>query len=106
MLPNTVLLAAALALGMFGEWSLGQNGESGLIAGTVTYLQRSALQPDASFNVQLLDVSLQDVPAKVFAEAKVPTQGKQVPIAFPIPYSTTVINPGSIYALRASILSR
>jgi len=45
-------------------------GPEGVITGTVTYLQRIALPPVAVIQVQLLDVSLQDVAAKVLASQR------------------------------------
>jgi len=103
MLHKTAIFAAALAVVFLGDLSWGQSGASGAVTGTVTYLQRMALPPDAVVNVQLQDVSLQDVPAKVIAETSVPSEGKQVPIAFRIPYAAADINPAHRYGARATI---
>ena len=79
----------------------GQSEPATTITGTVAYVQRNALPPDAVVNVQLQDVSVQDEPAKVIAEVNIPTAGKQVP--FRIPYSPADINPRHSYVVRATI---
>lgn len=57
MFHKTATLVAALAAIFPGNLSWGQNGEPGVITGTVTYLQRIALPPDAVVSVQLQDLS-------------------------------------------------
>jgi len=104
MLHKTAMLTTALAAVFLGESSWGQSVQGPAIIGTVTYLQRIALSPDAVVNVQLQDVSLQDVPAKVISEVKVATEGKQVPISFRIPYAAADIDPAHSYVVRATIL--
>jgi putative lipoprotein len=86
MFRKSVVLAASLALVNLGQLGWGQSEEPA-VTGTVAYLQRSALPADAVVNVQLQDVSVQDAPAKIVAEVKIPAEGKQVPIAFRIPYA-------------------
>ena len=46
------------------------------IPGTVNYRERVALPPDAVVEVQLFDVSRQDVPSTVITEATLPTHGR------------------------------
>ena len=96
------VLLALFLLVICAKPSKGQNKEAA-VTGTVTYLQRSALPPDAIVTVQLQDVSLQDAPAKMVAEVKIPTAGKQVPIPFRLPYDPANINPAHTYAVRATI---
>jgi len=103
MFHKIAILVAALAVIFPGELRCEQNGEPGVITGTVTYLQRMALPPDAVVDVQLRDVSLQDVPAKVIAESTIATAEKQVPIAFRIPFAIADINSAHIYAVGATI---
>jgi putative lipoprotein len=103
MSGKNVILATALALICFRPLGWAQAGEPGVVTGTVAYLQRSALPPDAIVHVQLQDVSAQDKPARIVAEAKIPTEGKQVPIAFRIPYAATDIDPAHRYVVRATI---
>ena len=96
------MLIAALALVLSGKPPHTENREAA-VTGTVAYLQRSALPPDAVLTVQLEDVSLQDAPAKVVTQVKIPTAGKQVPIPFRLPYDPGNINPAHSYAVRANI---
>jgi uncharacterized lipoprotein YbaY len=103
MLAKVVILAASLAIVNLGQLAWGQTAEPTAVTGTVAYLQRSALPPDAVVNVQLQDVSLQDAPAKIVAEVKIPTAGKQVPIPFRLEYAAADINLTHRYAVRATI---
>nr|MBA3259287.1 YbaY family lipoprotein [Gemmatimonadales bacterium] len=62
----TALLAAGLAAGCAGASQPPAEGER--VTGTVAYRERMALPGDAVVQVQLSDVSLQDVAAPVIAE--------------------------------------
>jgi putative lipoprotein len=73
------------------------------VTGTVTYIQRIALPPNAIVKVTLEDVSLADDPAKVLAEQEIPTEGKQVPIPFELAYSPSDVQPSHRYNVRATI---
>ncbi len=75
-----------------------------LITGTVAYRERIALAPNAVLRVSLEDVSRQDVAAKVLAEVNTLTDGKQVPLAFAIPYRTAEIAANHRYQVRAQII--
>jgi putative lipoprotein len=96
------MLVAVFVLVVSGERDPAQTKEAA-VTGTVAYLQRSALPPDAIVTVQLQDVSLQDAPADVVAEVKIPTAGKQVPIPFRLAYDPGNIHPAHSYAVRAHI---
>jgi putative lipoprotein len=74
------------------------------LTGTVTYLQSIALPPDAEVRVVLEDVSLQDAPAGLIAEATIRAQGKQAPISFAIEYDPRIIEESHAYSVRAEIL--
>jgi uncharacterized lipoprotein YbaY len=76
---------------------------TGVLTGTVTYLQRIALPPDAVIDVQLQDVSLQDVPATVIAAERYVAEGRQVPIPFELTYDPAGIDPKHAYAIAARI---
>ncbi len=104
MLRRALMLVVALAFVTLAELAGGHSGETAAVTGTVTYLQRIALAADAIVDVQLRDVSLQDGPAKVLAEVRIPAAGKQVPIPFRLPYAPTDINPAHSYAIGAAIL--
>jgi len=56
------------------------------INGSVSYLQRIALPPDAVLIVRIQDVSRAGAPARVLAEQRIELAGRQVPI----PFQTTI----------------
>lgn len=76
----------------------------GVISGTVTYLERGALPPEAQIVVRLEDVSHDFVPGTVLAQTKFTTAGEQVPIPFRLLYESARIVPEHRYELRATIL--
>jgi len=76
---------------------------SGVLTGSVTYLQRIALQPGAVVEVKLEDVSLADAPAKLITSQIIQAAGRQVPIPFELKYDPKAIDPRMTYALRVSI---
>ena len=100
--------AVAVLLGLFAiaQTTHAEGDATGsVITGTLTYLQRIALPPDAMVTVSLQDISLADARAKTLAEQKFPTAGKQVPIAFSLPFNPADIDPARTYTLRATISS-
>lgn len=76
-----------------------------VVTGTVRYMQRSALPPNATLTVRLLDVSRQDVAATTIAEQRTPTAGKQVPFSFDLVYDRSKIIERNSYVVRAEIYS-
>lgn len=76
---------------------------SGLLTGTVTYLQRIALPPGSVIEVQLQDVSKQDVAAEVIASQTITTAGENVPIPFELSYDPAQIEERFTYALSVRI---
>ncbi|MEJ7713194.1 MAG: YbaY family lipoprotein [Pyrinomonadaceae bacterium] len=75
-----------------------------IVAGTVFYLERIALPPNAVVKVKLVDVSRQDVVEVVVAEQTINKAGQQVPIPFEVNYDPQSIDPKHTYAIRASII--
>src|SRR5262245_18506627 len=73
------------------------------VSGTVTYLQRVALTPDAIVLVRLEDVTPANPSAQLIGEQDIVTSGRQVPIPFEIRYDTKLIDPSHIYAVSARI---
>ena len=73
------------------------------VTGTVAYLQRIALAPNAVIKVELLDVSRADAAARVVAEQTINANGRQVPFDFELRYDASSINSRSRYAVRAQI---
>jgi putative lipoprotein len=72
------------------------------IQGSVTYLERIALPPNAKLEIMLADASLADAPYKVIAEKKINPAG-QVPILFELRYDPNKIMPNYTYAVMARI---
>ncbi|GAB4161085.1 MAG: hypothetical protein Fur0046_39910 [Cyanobacteria bacterium J069] len=73
------------------------------LSGTVFYLQRSALPPNAILRVQLLNVSRADAPAVVLGEQIIETKGRQVPFSFEILYDPAFIQDNYRYSVQARI---
>lgn len=77
---------------------------SGVLTGTVLYRQRVALPTGSVINVQLQDVSKQDVAATVVASQTMTTTGENVPIPFTLMYDPAQITEKSTYALSVRII--
>jgi putative lipoprotein len=75
-----------------------------MVTGTLTYRERIALPPDAVVLVQLRDVSLMDVAAKLISEQVIKPE-HSVPISFSLPYSADDIDERMTYSVFASIRS-
>lgn len=90
-----------LVVALFGPARTDAAPVEGMISGTVTYLQRMALPPDATVTVWLQDQTT----AKHIAEIKIPTASRQVPIPFSLTYDPSAIDPARSYLLHASISS-
>jgi putative lipoprotein len=71
----------------------------------VTYRLRIALTPEAVVQVELRDVSGQDVEAPLIAKRVIEKPG-QVPIPFSLDYDPSLIEPGHAYAVSARITDR
>ncbi len=71
----------------------------------MTYRPRIALTPEAEVQVELRDVSRQDVEAPLVAKKLIEKPG-QVPIPFSLEYDPTLIEPGHAYAVSARISDR
>ena len=74
------------------------------VTGTITYLTRIALPPQATIEVQLLDTSLEDSPATVITEEKFELANRQVPVPFTLKYNPAKIDPKHTYSVSARIL--
>jgi putative lipoprotein len=73
-----------------------------VIKGEAFYLERIALPDNAVMEAQLLDISLQDAPAKILGKVIVDPAG-QVPIPFKIYFNPKDQKPGHSYAVSANI---
>ena len=81
-----------------------QTANNSIVTGTVNYRERIALPPDAVVLVQLRDVSLMDVAAKLISEQIIKPE-HSVPIAFSLPYATKDIDERMTYSVFATIRS-
>ena len=93
------LALAGLAVACAGEGG----GKKGTITGTVTLLQRVELPPDAELRLSLEDVSLQDAPAGLIAETRIPAGGKNLPFPFTLEYDAKLIEDSHAYSVRGEI---
>jgi uncharacterized lipoprotein YbaY len=74
------------------------------VTGTVSYMVRMALPPTAVIQVQLLDVSLADAPAKVLAEENLTLGERQVPVPYTLTFDPGKIEQNHAYSVSAKIL--
>jgi putative lipoprotein len=96
-----VLSLVAIALTV----ALPAGAQSTAVTGTVTYLQRSALPPDAVVTVKLVDISKADAPAEVISEQTITAEGKQAPFPYSLPYDPAKIVESNSYAVQGRIES-
>lgn len=94
-------LVAVLALGLLG--ACGSKNTAASVSGTVIYRERIALPDDAVVKVQLQDVSKMDAKAAVLGEQMIPTEGKQVPFEYSVPYDPESIDERFTYSMSARI---
>lgn len=73
------------------------------LTGTVVYRERMALPINATIDVRLLDVSRQDVPARVMAQQTIDAAGQSVPVPYELEYDPGLVREAMSYAVRAEI---
>ncbi len=77
--------------------------EMATVTGTVAYLERRAMPPEAVVTVRLQDVSRADAPAILVGEQRITMAGRQVPIPYEINYDPASIDPRMTYTVSARI---
>jgi putative lipoprotein len=87
-----------------GESVTSATVSSGLVTGTVSYLYRIAMPPNAVAVVQLQDVSHADTAAPIIAEQKITFGDRQVPLPFELKFDPSTIDPKHRYAVRVTIV--
>ena len=96
-----------IAVDNAGSQTITINGKvqqpSETVSGTVFYLPRIALAPNAMVEVSLLDVSRVDAIATTLASMKMVSGGRQVPLPFELLYDAGQINERNTYAVRSRI---
>ena len=97
--------AAALLLGALSiaPTFAQETPEFDTVSGSVAYLQRIAMPPDAVLTVRVEDVSRADAHAPILAETREPFGTRQVPIAFSLKVPSAAIDPRFSYAVHATI---
>jgi putative lipoprotein len=98
-----IISTLGLLLGAAALVGCGSASGEASVTGSVTYLQRSALPPDAVVTVRLEDVSKADAPADVIGEQVIQTEGAQVPIPFEVAYDPGQIEENHSYSLQVRI---
>lgn len=73
------------------------------VTGTVTYLQRIALEPGSIATVVLEDISRADAAATVVAEQVIEIDDQQVPIPFELAADRSELDDRFSYSVRANI---
>lgn len=90
-----------------GAQTISLNGvpltEYATVTGTVFYLPRIALPPNAVIAIELVDVSRADAPAIILASQQIASQGRQVPFPFQLIYDPKQIDSRLVYAVQARI---
>ena len=100
--------SARVSIGPDGSQTLEVNDvvqtDKATVTGTVSYLPRIAMPPNAILEVQLVDVSRADAPAIVLASQGTVFGDRQVPIPFELVYDSEQIDPRFSYAVQARII--
>ena len=96
-----VWLASVLVLFCTAAAHAQPAADSVKVSGSVGYLQRIAMPPDALLTVRVEDVSRADPPA--LAETNEPFGARQVPIPFSLSVPSAAIDARFNYAVRATI---
>lgn len=104
-LARAITLVALGACAHRSGSTSGDGAASAALTGSVAYRERVALPPDAIAEVSLIDATAQDVAAPVIATTTVRSEGKQVPLAFTLPYDESRIDKTHLYTVRAVIRS-
>ncbi|MFA6956965.1 MAG: YbaY family lipoprotein [Thermoanaerobaculia bacterium] len=76
--------------------------EMGTVTGTLSYLERIALSPEAKAQIRIVDLDRLDKPGYLVAEKSIESPG-QVPIPFELIYWMERVESGHTYALQARI---
>lgn len=101
--PKVVDVVVVPVGGGGGGFGQGGGTGSGIIRGTVTYLQRIALGPNSEVRVKLVDSA--DPNGRPVSEVTVPTNGRQVPFNFELRFEPRDINRQRDYDVWAEIVT-
>ncbi|WP_198011379.1 YbaY family lipoprotein [Synechococcus sp. PCC 7335] len=100
-------LTVEIAIAQSGEQIITINGQpqqkGETVTGTVSYLPRIALPPDAVVEVSLVEIGQPNEPVSSLASTQILSGGRQVPFSFELPYDLEQIDPSLSYGLSAKI---
>lgn len=99
ILAVLALSLLALACGSFGG---SDEDETSTVTGSISYMERIALGPEAVAHVRIVDLDLVDKPGYLVAQKAIHSPG-QVPIEFELTYWMERVESGHTYALQARI---
>lgn len=97
---NALLLLCGLCLS-----GLSHTAPLNRLSGNVRYAERSPLPADTTLTLELLDVTRPDARAERLVRLALPTRGRQIPLAFELPFYAADIHATRRYALRATLIS-
>jgi uncharacterized lipoprotein YbaY/heat shock protein HslJ len=97
--------AAGEAAGAAATTSPGGMAGMATVTGTVYYLQRMALPPDAMIEVSIHNKQWADAPPEMtlLAQTAFTADGKQVPLPYTVAYSPEDVMEGALYSIGATI---
>lgn len=106
-----IIVGAALLLAMLSDCAsslsvpadVGQEKAGAMLTGRVTCRIRTVLPPEAYVQVELVDITRQNAPARTIAMQEIPLEGRQIPVPFRIAYGPAAIDPSHTYAVQVRI---
>jgi putative lipoprotein len=102
-LNGDTLTATSYDQGVYGENAPTFYRATGVVTGTVSYLQKIALPDNAVVEVYLVDATNENAPATYLSGVSFTTNGKQVPLEFAVPYAGSQIQASNKYFVQAFI---
>lgn len=102
-LNGDTLTATSYDQGVYGEGAPTLYRATGIVTGTVSYLQKIALPDNAVVEVYLVDATDANAPATYLSGISFTTNGKQVPLEFAVPYAGSQIQASNKYFVQAFI---
>lgn len=102
-LNGDTLTATQYDRGVYGDTAPAFNRATGVVTGTVSYLQKIALPDNAVVEVYLVDATNANAPATYLSGLSYTTHGKQAPLEFAVPYASSQIQANGTYLVQAFI---
>lgn len=102
-LNGDTLTATQYDQGLYGDSAPTFNRATGVVTGTVSYLQKIALPDSAVVEVYLVDATNTDAPPTYLSGLSYTTHGMQAPLEFAVPYAGSQIQTTGTYLVQAFI---